>query len=112
MKVKSERDHPRAEEEVQLVTLLDAPAKAEFNGHDLGRIEAGFRIRSIALPRDGPMSVVIRDADNGEPLIDFTTPVGVTRTPHRTNRLTYSYSSRFDEEFAALFGPVETPLPK
>jgi hypothetical protein len=109
--VKSERDHPPAEDEVQLVTILSSPMRAEFNGRDLGELEAGFRIRSLALPKDGPMRLKLFGSRDEEPPIDITTPVGVTRRPHRTNRLSYSYSSRFREEFEALFGEVKPPGP-
>jgi hypothetical protein len=44
-------------------------------------------------------------------LIDFTTPIGISYSPFRVDRLTYSYSSTFAEEFRALFGEVKPPLP-
>jgi hypothetical protein len=34
---------------------------------------------------------------------DFETPVKISMTPLRTDRLTYSYSNAFDREFQQLF---------
>lgn len=65
MKVKSRRNDPAAEDEVQLVTDLTAPARSEFNGRDAGSIAAGFQITSLPLPKAGPMRVRLVRADNG-----------------------------------------------
>lgn len=111
IKVKSRRNDPAAEDEVQLVTDLTASARCEFNGKDAGIIAAGFRITSLPLPADGPMHIRLLRKDDGKTLIDFTTPLGITRSPLRTDRLTYSYSSNFLEEFRALFGDAQPPLP-
>ena len=112
VKVKSRRNDPAAEDEVQLVTNLTAPARCEFNGKDAGSVAAGFQITSLPLPKDGPLRIRLLRADGGDALIDFTTPVGITRAPLRIDRLTYSYSSNFMEEFRGLFGDAKPPLPE
>ena len=111
VKVKSRRNDPAAEDEVQLVTNLTAPARCEFNGKDTGPIAAGFQITSLPLPKDGPMRIRLLRADDGKAITDFTTPLGITRSPLRIDRLTYSYSTKFDEEFRALFEDAKPPLP-
>ena len=112
VKVKGRRNDPTAEDEVQLVTNLTAPARCEFNGNDDGPIVPGFQITSLPLPKDGPMRIRLLRADGGDALIDFTTPIGITRAPLRIDRLTYSYSSNFTEEFRGLFGDAKPPLPR
>ena len=111
VKVKSRRNDPTAEDEVQLVTNLTVPARSEFNGKDAGPIAAGFHITSLPLPQDGPMRVRLLREDDGTAFIDFTTPVGITRSPLRIDWLTYSYSSNFDAEFRSLFGDVKPISP-
>ena len=61
--------------------------------------------------QDGPMRVRLLREDDGTANIDFTTPVGITRSPLRIDRLTYSYSSNFDAEFRSLFGDVKPISP-
>jgi hypothetical protein len=111
VKVKSRRNDPAAEDEVQLVSILSAPARCVFNGADAGPVAAGFRITSLSLPKDGPMRVQLLRADDGKPMLDFSTPLGITRSPLRVDRLTYSYSCDFDGEFRALFGDAKPPVP-
>ncbi|MEY4485069.1 MAG: hypothetical protein RL693_2521 [Verrucomicrobiota bacterium] len=111
VKVKSRRNEPTAEDEVQLVTNLTSPARCEFNGRDAGQVSAGFQITSLPLPADGPMHVRLLNHETDKAIIDFTTPLGLTRSPLRVDRLTYSYSSNFTEEFRALFGNAKPVTP-
>ena len=53
---------------------------------------------------------LLRESD-GKAIIDFTTPIGITLAPFRVDRLTYSYSSNFEEEFRAIFGDAVAPIP-
>ena len=112
VQVKSRRNDPAAEDEVQLVTQLSAPARCAFNESDTGIIAAGFQITALPLPKDGPMRIRLFREKDATALIDFTTPIGITRSPARIDRLTYSYSSNFVEEFRALFGHATPLLPK
>lgn len=109
--VKGARDQPEAEDVVQIVTLLTAPAQLVLKERDLGVVEGGFRITTAAYPEDdGPLRLQIIRGD--DQIVDFTTPIGITHSPRRTDRLTYSYSSRFPEEFRAIFGDgAEPPTP-
>ncbi len=111
VKVKSRRNDPAAEDEVQLVTILSAPALCELNGIGVGPVAPGFQISSLPLPKEGPMRVRLLRESDGKAIIDFTTPIGITLAPFRVDRLTYSYSSNFEEEFRAIFGDAVAPIP-
>ena len=112
VRVKSRRNDPAAEDEIQLVTDFASPTRCEFNGVIASPIPAGFQITSLPLPsNDEPLHLRLLRKDSDKALIDFTTPIGISHSPFRVDRLTYSYSSTFAEEFRALFGEVKPPLP-
>lgn len=104
VKVKSRRNDPVAEDEVQLVTILSAPAEVVCNGSSR-QVPEGFTITSFPMPEDTRVkATVIR---NGRVAAELETPVEITSNPNRTDRLTYSYSSRHDQELNRVFDIAE-----
>lgn len=89
-----------AEDRIELVTLLTAPADCYLNDHALGTAPAGLTVHS--LPTE-PGPVRVRILRNGHEILTINPPQPAVKNPHRTDRLTYSYSSAFDVELATLF---------
>ena len=88
------------EDRIELVTLLREPALCTLNGKSLGMVERGLRVHSIA---SEPGPVRVRIVRKGRQVISFRTPLAITDSPLRTDRLTYSYSSAFEREYGKLF---------
>jgi hypothetical protein len=108
--VKSLRNLPAAEDELQIASVLSVDARCEINGRPVGSATAGFSITSLPITADGPMRIRFVAAD-GRALVDFTTPFGPNRAPVRSDRLTYSYSSRCEAEYRLLFGEQPPLVP-
>ncbi len=100
LKIKSANQSLAEEDRIELVTLLTKPAECYVNDHSFGTVEKGLRVHSIP-SQPGPVRV--RAVRHGRPIISFETPQSISESPPRTDRLTYSYSSAFDREFAQLF---------
>ena len=111
VKVKSLRNDPAAEDEIQLVTVLKSAVECRYNDKNSGIIQPGFQITALPLPPDGPIHIRLSLPGSGKTVAEFVTPVGVTRSPMRVDRLTYSYSNKDLDEFHALFGDMKMPLP-
>ncbi|NQT14806.1 MAG: hypothetical protein HQ582_18780 [Planctomycetes bacterium] len=101
LKIKSENQDLAGEDRIELVTLLTEPAECYLNDKSLGMVGRGLQVSSI--PSE-PGRVRVRVVRDGREVLRFETPEAITNTPLRTDRLTYSYSSTFDREFARLFG--------
>lgn len=113
VRVDSLRNEPAAEDVVQLVTILKEPVSATLNGKAIGELPAGFTVTEIPRPDDAPQLHLVgrRTTGDGGVVLMIETPVGISEAPTRTDRLTFSYSSRFQKEFEGLF-PFVTPVPK
>ena len=83
------------------MTILTESARASLNGKDLGDVPAGLHVSSVPLE---PGRVSVRLERAGQPIITFSPPEPISAMPIRTDRLTYSYSNVFQEEFERLFG--------
>jgi hypothetical protein len=100
LKIKSANKDLASENRVELVTLLRQPAICYLNERRLGLVPQGLQVHSIP-SQPGPVRVrIVRD---GQQVIRFQAPELISRTPFRTDRLTYSYSSVFQREFDRLF---------
>ena len=100
LKLESSSSDLGSEDKIQLVTMLQQPANCRINDHSLGLVPAGFQINSIPLE---PGPVRVRVTRSGHDIISFVTPAKITNQPHRTDRLTYSFSSEYEDEFNRLF---------
>ncbi len=88
------------DDSIEVVTLLEDSALLYINDQKI-KVSAGLK-SSIVASRPGNVSVrVMRD---GKETINFITPEGITTTPYRTDRLTYSFSSEFKNFHHELFG--------
>ncbi len=102
--IKSESKDVVGEDRIELVTLLKEPAEAFLNGRAMGRLGQGLQTVSIPLE---PGKVKVRLVRDGTEIIAFETPVVIEGNPVRLDRMTYSFSSEFEEEMKFLFPDVE-----
>ncbi len=100
LKVKSRNRNLAGEDRIELVTLLRKPARCTLNGKSLGMVGQGLRVHSIP-SEPGPVRVLV--VREGKQVIRFKTPLAISNSPLRTDRLTYSYSSSFEDEYRKLF---------
>ncbi|MCG8582406.1 MAG: hypothetical protein MI866_20950 [Bacteroidales bacterium] len=89
------------EDYIEVVTILDRPAQLIVGGNHLGIIQKGLQVTKLPMFFEAIHVKLIRD---GKAFINFTSPVNITKTPHRTDRLTYSYSSEYNAYFKSIFG--------
>ncbi len=100
IRIKSANKDLAGENRIALVTLLTEPAEVFLNDHALGRVNGGLTLRSIPTETGSVRVRIVRDGDS---VIEFATPVGITSEPLRTDRLTYSFSNSYRTEFEKLF---------
>jgi hypothetical protein len=100
LQIKSENKNLASEDRIELVTLLREPASCYLNDRQLGLVRAGLQVHSIP-SQPGPVRVRVVRGD--EEVIRFQSPELISSAPYRTDRLTYSYSSVFQQEFEKLF---------
>ena len=89
------------EDGIEVVTLLNKKAELWVNGNNCGKLNSGLQVTKLPTSF-GPVKVQVKR--KSKLIIDFTTPAGITKNPHRTDRLTYSYSNRFEELFQQIYG--------
>ena len=89
-----------SEDRIELVTLLKKPAQVMINDTAVGRVGAGLQVSSIP-SAVGPVRV--RLERDGVAFISYVAPIEITGNPIRDNRLTVSFSNRYDAEMEALF---------
>ena len=91
-----------ADDGIEVVTLLKSPGVLTVGQNPPRDVPAGQAVsRFETVP--GPVhAVVTRD---GQTAAEVTTPEWITLRPYRADRLTYSFSSRFDAIYGELYGP-------
>ena len=87
------------EDSIEVVTLLPAKARLKINRH-VCDVPAGLSTRKVASAA-GPVAVAVIRQE--KPTVHFITPEGITESPYRTDRLTYTFSSEFDAFYHDLF---------
>jgi len=94
------------EEGVEIITLLNTPGTVYYNGGKVGTAGKGMTV--FKTPSQlGEITVEVRRS--GETAVAVTPPEWITDKPYRTDRITYMYSSRFQEYFDEIYGPDRTP---
>jgi hypothetical protein len=87
------------EDSIEVVTMLKSRAALSVNGKtktvDAGLVSSRFPMKT------GPVKVVV--TRNNKITIHFITPEGITNKPYRTDRITYTFSSEFDNFYKNLF---------
>jgi hypothetical protein len=93
---------PAAEDSIEVVTLLKAPAELTVNH---AKVQVGSGIISTRFSQV-PGRVSVSVSRKGMTVIDFVTPEGITDKPYRTDRLIYCFSSEFYNFNGAIFGDL------
>jgi hypothetical protein len=91
---------PNYEDSIEVVTILKAPAELTVN-HKTVKVKSGIVSNKFDQVQ-GNVDVAV--SRNGQTLIDYTTPEGITDKPHRTDRLIYCFSNEFYNFHKAIFG--------
>jgi hypothetical protein len=88
------------EDSIEVVTILPSPALLQVNGKTVS-VQQGLQSSKFA-SRNGPVNVnIIR---NGSVTQQFTTPEWITDKPYRTDRITYTYCTEYQNFHRAIFG--------
>ncbi len=90
------------EDSVEVVTILPSPAQLVVNGETVD-VPAGLNVHRFK-SQPGPVSVAIER--NGIVTRSFKTPEWITDAPLRTDRLTYTFDTEFQDFFHAIFGDI------
>jgi hypothetical protein len=88
------------EDSIEVVTILPSPAQLQVNNKTV-TVTAGLQSSKFA-SETGPVKVKI--LRNGNITQQFITPEWITDKPYRTDRLTYSYSTEYQNFQHELFG--------
>ena len=98
---KSTAGDPSLEEGIELVTILHGDADVYVNDQWIGLAKKG--LFSLRHPFQlGSIKVEIKRQDRV--ILTLVPALKISDKPYRTDRLTYMYSSRFNEYFEAIFG--------
>jgi hypothetical protein len=87
------------EDSIEVVTMLQAPGKLKIN-NELRDVPTGFAVTKVPMQVGAVTVTVYRQ---NQIALRFITPEGITDKPYRADRLTYSYSSQFNEFYKNLF---------
>jgi hypothetical protein len=87
------------EDSIDVVTILKSKAVLNVNGKSKP-VAAGFA--STKFPMQ-PGAVNLSVNRNNITTIHFTTPEGITNNPYRADRITYTFSSEFDDFYKDLY---------
>jgi hypothetical protein len=87
------------EDSIEVVTMLKSNGILKVNGNSKN-ISEGFASTKFPM-QPGPVSVTV--TRNHKVVIYFKTPEAITNKPYRADRLTYTFSSEFDNFYANLF---------
>lgn len=88
-----------SEDYIEVVTLLQARGILKVNEKPIN-VDAGFISTKFPMQL-GPIRVTL--IRNNKTIINFTTPEGITDKPYRSDRITYTFSSEFDNFYRNLF---------
>lgn len=105
---------PVWEDSIEVVTLLHEPANLIVNGRGVA-VVGGMTVTRVASQKGAVTVEVTRKGSPGTSkdvpatgkdvtVLRFSTPEGITETPYRSDRLTYSLSSDYTEFYKELFG--------
>jgi len=99
MAFQKETINPVTEDSIEAVTLLKSRAMLTVNGKSVA-VNAGFTSTKFPL-KAGAVHVSV--SRNGRQILKFVTPEGITNHPYRTDRITYTFSSEFNNFYKGLF---------
>jgi hypothetical protein len=87
------------EDSIEVVSLLTAPGSIHVNQQQK-TAAAGLSVTKFAM-QNGPVTVGVER--NNKMGVHFTTPEGITDKPYRSDRITYTFSTEFDNFYKDLF---------
>jgi hypothetical protein len=87
------------EDSIEVVTILKEKATLTVNGRS-ANVTAGLVSTKFPM-RTGPVHVIINRGS--KTTVNFITPEGITDKPYRSDRITYTISSEFDNFYRGLF---------
>ena len=96
------------EDYIEVLSILNEPAQVFINGKLAGEVGSGLESCKISSEL-GKVRVELKR--KGEVVKTVLSPLAITDRPLRTDRLTYMYSSRFQEYFEKIYG-TEQIAPK
>ncbi|TCC99531.1 endo-1,3-alpha-glucanase family glycosylhydrolase [Pedobacter hiemivivus] len=88
-----------SEEAIEVVTLLGSPASLRVNGN-IKSVKQGLSVLKFPMKAGSVNVSIVR---NNKTTIEFTTPEGITTKPYRADRITYSFSSEFENFYKNLY---------
>lgn len=88
-----------SEDSIQVVTMLTSAGKLKVNG-DSVYVGQGLQISNFPM-KNGPVTVTV--FKDNKPVVYFVTPEGITDKPYRSDRITYTFSSEFNNFYDHLF---------
>jgi len=91
---------PSSEDSIEVITMLKSNAGLNVNGNNAA-MPRGFSITRFPM-QNGPVNITI--TRNNETVIHLVTPEGITDKPYRSDRITYSFSSEFNNFYKNLYG--------
>lgn len=87
------------EDSVEVVSILKSKAELSVNGKTK-TVGAGLALTRFPM-RAGPVAVTV--ARNNKQVVHFVTPEGITDTPYRSDRITYTFSSEFNYFYKDIY---------
>lgn len=106
MEILGKTTKSNTEDSIEVITILPEAATLNVNGKSM---EVGAGLLSTKHPlQTGPVKVSI--LRNGVITKGFTTPEWITDKPLRTDRLTYSFDTEFDNFHKDIFGYKNPPI--
>ena len=88
-----------SEDSVEVVTLLRSPAEIKLNA-SRKTAPAGMGVFRFPMQTGAVEVSLLRD---NKSIIHFSTPEGITGKPYRSDRITYTFSSEFDDFYKDLY---------
>ncbi|MFC3365335.1 endo-1,3-alpha-glucanase family glycosylhydrolase [Pedobacter fastidiosus] len=90
---------PETEDSIEVVTILKSSAKIRLNNQFINA-SGGLSVSKFPMKEGIVKLSVLR---NNKTVAELITPEGITNTPYRADRITYSYSTEFNSFYNNLF---------
>jgi hypothetical protein len=90
---------PETEDSIEVVSILKSSAKIRLNNQFINASD-GLSVSKFPMKEGIVKLSVLR---NNKTVAELITPEGITNTPYRADRITYSYSTEFNSFYNNLF---------
>ena len=92
--------NPKNDDSIDVVTILKEPAQLKVNG-EIVNVLAGIQSTKFVMKPGAVKVAVIRNSIETK---NFTSPEWITRVPYRTDMMTYTYDTEYQNFHKDLFG--------